>query len=248
MPPRRQPSALPRSSTLRSRTAANPEPSTRTQTTVTPDDLARRMADDLTITKEKVKEKEKTGAAASKVAGSSTRPATRAPAKPRTVTRTTRRADTDTLAQALGEKLKIGDDDGHATKMPEKTPEQRCADAMRAVNAVSRSLSGFIEVGWKASTTTANGANSPKSPSKPKAATSKATTKDDIPLQVDKLVITVQENLATLRELRQRDIDVERAASSIVGKLLSLECVSCSIDFMREQNTDGSALGSIDML
>lgn len=72
--------------------------------------------------------------------------------------------------------------------------------AMRAVNSASQRLSGIVQSGWKA--------GSGKKPTTAAGAVSVAV-----------------KSLKELRGMCPGDIDVERAASSIVGKLLALEMV-----------------------
>ncbi|KAI0824951.1 peptidase family C50-domain-containing protein [Trametes gibbosa] len=73
---------------------------------------------------------------------------------------------------------------------------------MRTVNAASKSLSALVESGWRAS--------DPKSDRTNAAVAVKHAT-------------TVRKELVKLRKLCPGEVDVERAASSVVGKLISLE-------------------------
>ncbi|KAI0674723.1 peptidase family C50-domain-containing protein [Trametes maxima] len=73
---------------------------------------------------------------------------------------------------------------------------------MRAANAASKSLSAIAESGWKASQ------------SKSDKSTSASAVKH---------ATTARKELSTLRKLSPGEVDVERAASSIVAKLIALE-------------------------
>ncbi|KAI0646724.1 peptidase family C50-domain-containing protein [Trametes meyenii] len=73
---------------------------------------------------------------------------------------------------------------------------------MRAANAASKSLSAIAESGWKASQ------------SKSDKSTSASAVKH---------ATTARKELSTLRKLSSGEVDVERAASSIVAKLIALE-------------------------
>ena len=76
---------------------------------------------------------------------------------------------------------------------------------MRPVNAASKSISALIDSAWKAS----------QSKTSDRATTASAT----------KTAASARKDLTTLRQLTSREVDIERAASSIVGKLISLEMV-----------------------
>jgi separase len=76
----------------------------------------------------------------------------------------------------------------------------RVAAAMRAVNAVSQSLSGLVQSGWRAG----SGKKS---------------------FQAVEAGENASKELRKLRVVCVGDVDVERAASSMVGKLVVLEMV-----------------------
>ena len=116
----------------------------------------------------------------------------------------------DELADKLATKLTISNPKGKA-KAKDPTPADRKGTAMRAVNAASKSLSVVLETGWKAS----------------EAKTSDRTTASS----VTKHAATARNDLVTLRALDPGQVDVERAASSIVGKLVGLEMVSLLLSF-----------------
>ncbi|KAL7283883.1 hypothetical protein ACG7TL_001154 [Trametes sanguinea] len=121
-------------------------------------------------------------------------------------------ASPDELADKLATKLSISDSKGKA-KDVERTPQERKANAMRVVNSASKSLSAVAESGWKASQ-----ANSDRT-----AAASAV-----------KHATTARKELNLLRELSPGDIDVERAASSIVGKLIALEMYSAASGLLQD--------------
>ncbi|KAI0777838.1 peptidase family C50-domain-containing protein [Trametes elegans] len=73
---------------------------------------------------------------------------------------------------------------------------------MRAVNSASKGLSAIVESGWKATE------------AKSDRTTATAAVKH---------ATTARKELGVLRELSTGEVDVERAASSVVGKLVSLE-------------------------
>jgi hypothetical protein len=80
----------------------------------------------------------------------------------------------------------------------------RVAAAMRAVNAASQTLSGLVQSGWRA--------GSGKKSSEAVGAGENAS-----------------KELRELRAVCMGDVDVERAASSVVGKLIVLELVRLDI-------------------
>ena len=110
----------------------------------------------------------------------------------------------DDLADKLATTLTISDSKGKR-RAAAPTPEERKANAMRAVNLASKSLSAILESGWKASE------------AKPADRTTAST--------ITKHAAAARKDLTLLRELSPGEVDLERAASSIVGKLISLEMV-----------------------
>ncbi|KAI8971333.1 peptidase family C50-domain-containing protein [Trametes punicea] len=107
----------------------------------------------------------------------------------------------DDLAEKLATKLTISDFKGKAKDVI-TTSHEREAAAMRAVNLASKSLSVVAESGWKASQAKAD-------------RTTAATAVKDAAI--------ARKELAVLRELSPGEVDIERAASSIAGKLIALE-------------------------
>ena len=92
---------------------------------------------------------------------------------------------------------------------PESTQDKRVS-AMRAVNAASQGLTSVMKSGWKA----------PRA--EPSAKKSTAATHEAFDLAT-----SARTTLGDLRVLSPGDVDVERAAISVAGKLLSLDMVSC---------------------
>ncbi|KAH9930403.1 peptidase family C50-domain-containing protein [Epithele typhae] len=87
---------------------------------------------------------------------------------------------------------------------------------MRAVNAASKSLSAVLETGSKAG-----------SEAKPAADRTTATS-------VTKHATTARKELGTLRMLDPRQVDVERAASSVVGKLVGLDMYHAALGLLQD--------------
>ena len=90
-----------------------------------------------------------------------------------------------------------------ATKLAIGNPESKLS-AMLSVNAASQDLSRVIQSGWK------------KSSSSSKATLQSTTSSASAAVK----------HVAVLRNLCPDDMDVERAAASILGKLVALELVS----------------------
>ncbi|EMD38775.1 hypothetical protein CERSUDRAFT_92811 [Gelatoporia subvermispora B] len=131
----------------------------------------------------------------------------------RTTTRTkTQSGSTDALASQLATKLHVSDmpkdtkGKRRVTNKPSPlSAEQRRTDAMLAVNAASKSLSSFVQSRWKAGSGTKS---------------SKSSRQD---ASAADLARAARDGLRQLRELTRGDVDIERAASSVVGKLVTLE-------------------------
>jgi separase len=97
---------------------------------------------------------------------------------------------------------------GHS-RSAKSTQDKRVA-AMRAVNAASQGLTVVMKSGWKA----------PRA--EPSSKKSTASTHEAFNLST-----SARTALGGLRGLLSGDVDVERAAISVAGKLLSLDMVSC---------------------
>lgn len=102
--------------------------------------------------------------------------------------------------------LRIADKKGKQRQASdsESSPEARKVQAMKAVNASSQSLSKFAQSGWKRS--------------KPSRGTSLSDVK--------KCITEATKALTYLRGLDEGNLDIEKSASSLVGKLISMEMVS----------------------
>ena len=96
------------------------------------------------------------------------------------------------------------------TKGKEKatpTPEEQRVSAMRAVNSASQELSSVIQSGWRRSS------DVPPSKKSPAFVSASAS------------VTSTAKHLALLRDISPGDLDIERAAGSVAGKLVTLEMV-----------------------
>ena len=119
---------------------------------------------------------------------------------------TKRLASTLTISKAKGAR------NGAATEHSgaQKSSQDKRVSAMRAVNAASQGLTSVMKTGWKA----------PRAePSAPKSTAARH--------EAFGLAASARTALADLRVLSPGDVDVERAAISVAGKLLSLDMVSC---------------------
>lgn len=121
----------------------------------------------------------------------------------------------DDLADALTNKLKISAVEVKLNgKRVAPTPEEDRIAAMRAVNIASQALSAIVQSGWKRS--------SELNP------VSKVTLENATKSSSD-----AAKHIATLRRLCNRDVDVERAAASILGKLVALELVGSLLPYIK---------------
>ena len=118
----------------------------------------------------------------------------------------TKRLASTTISKAKGAR------NGAATGYSEtpKSPQEKRISAMRAVNGASQGLSAVMKSGWKALGV------------EPTVKKSAAT-----PHGAFGLAASARTALGDLRVSSLADVDVERAAISVAGKLLSLEMVSC---------------------
>ena len=115
----------------------------------------------------------------------------------------------DQLAKDLAGKLKISNAKGKqkAREEDELDSEAKKLASMRAVNGASQTLSNIAQSGWTKSTG---------------GIVSKTTLNTVISSTVE-----ATKHLGVLRRISPGDIDVERAALSVLGKLLVLEMVCC---------------------
>ncbi|KAF7294812.1 Cysteine peptidase C50 [Mycena indigotica] len=103
--------------------------------------------------------------------------------------------------------------DGIASLSLSDKAEQRLA-SMRAVNSASQELSTIVQSGWRKS-------GDPKSTfaTKSNAAATKAA-----------------KHLAILRDVSPDDVDIERAAGSVLGKLVALEMMDSALSALKEMH------------
>ncbi|KAI0089987.1 peptidase family C50-domain-containing protein [Irpex rosettiformis] len=196
--------------------ASEPEPHEQSNAPST-ERLATRMASRLKAsTQDKVKEKQKESDR-----DTVSRP--RVPARSRTKT-ATKSIEADALADIVEQKLVIDD----TVRAKGKTKEEICAEAMRAVNTASKKLSAIAETGWKSSVGSGQATRSGNST---KAGSLKI---DRTAAQVNVEAIAVREGLVILRENRPWEMDIERAACSAAGKLISLESYQSAIPILQD--------------
>lgn len=213
MPPRREPSTR----AVKPATAAATTTRTRTRAATNPpnpDDLADNLATNLTVADPKGKARARVPVAPRATTSRATRAPTRTASKSGS-------SEVTGLTQAFAGKLAITE------QAPTKSQEERCQEAMRLVNTASRGLSEIAESGWKFGSSA--------------SATSKSKSSDKTPVIAGHYK-TAMASLVTLREFRPDDVDIERAASSIVGKLLSMEMVSAP-----RQNFVAKSLTSVEV-
>ncbi|KAM5541905.1 hypothetical protein V8D89_004634 [Ganoderma adspersum] len=164
---------------------------------------------------------------------------TRAAKSASTRTKSTHDVSPDDLADNLANKLTISDPKGKAKALTaEAHPQDRQAAAMRAVNAASKSLSAVIDSGWKAS----------------QSKTSDRTTA----ASATKAATSARRDLTTLRALSPRNVDIERAASSLVAKLIALDMYNAALGLLQDMHpalvslylptATGPALPILDLL
>ncbi|TDL24888.1 hypothetical protein BD410DRAFT_766456 [Rickenella mellea] len=145
---------------------------------------------------------------------------TRKPANPRP-TRTAR-VNADDLADRFAAGVKISDVSTATRSRPKtttkaastRTPEEKKAAAMVSVNTASQSLSTIVQSEWKASS--------------PKKGTGQTVS------SVATLAKTAQDALAGLRAMGANALDVERSASSVIGKLVAIEMFDHALELLRD--------------
>jgi separase len=122
-----------------------------------------------------------------------------------------RTASADQLADALAAQLTISDGRKGKQKEIEKSVSdgEKLVASMRAVNAASQALSALVQSGWKRSAETT------------------LVKKGSRPSAIDASE-SASKHLAVLRSLSPSDINVERVAISVLGKLVTLEMVRCA--------------------
>jgi len=113
----------------------------------------------------------------------------------------------DKLAKELSETLTVSDGKGKQKVDSNRGPEATKLASMRAVNTASQALLNVVQSGWK------------------KSSSSGGSSK--VPLEtVNSAAADAAKHLGILRRISPGDIDVERAAVSVLGKLMTLEMVS----------------------
>lgn len=125
-------------------------------------------------------------------------------------------SDSDRLAAQLAKTLLINDDTKGKGKQKVISVDEQKLQAMRMINSASQKLSGIVQSGWKKSTDDGKRTRS-QSAEALEASTSAA------------------KHLILLRDLPSDDLNVERAAMSILGKLVALEMVR---SFMPAENAN----------
>ncbi|KAG6920238.1 hypothetical protein DXG01_005007 [Tephrocybe rancida] len=123
--------------------------------------------------------------------------AVRRTASTRTAPKRTAAISIDKLAEQLTSGLVMSDVKGKR-KAANVSEEQLRLESMRVVNSASQALSSAIQSGWK------------KSSGKPSSSVASAVT-------------AAAKHLKVLRPNERGDVDVERAAMSVLGKLVALE-------------------------
>jgi separase len=108
------------------------------------------------------------------------------------------------LANELATKLTIGNVNGKGKEKEKAEEGETKLLSMRSVNAASQVLTQVVQSGWKKSSPDA----------------SKTTLSS-----VSSSASAAAKGLSNLRKICPGDLDVERAASSVLGKLIALEMV-----------------------
>jgi len=124
----------------------------------------------------------------------------------------------DDVTRRLASTLAISNAKGVGTEYsgaPESIQDRRIS-IMRAVNSASQGLTAVMKSGWKAPGVEPSG--------------KKSTTALH---EAFGLAISARSALGDLRVISSGDVDVERAANSVAGKLLSLDMVSFRFIFFR---------------
>lgn len=114
----------------------------------------------------------------------------------------------DNLAKDLSERLVINNlktkGKGKQKAREDSSPEADKLASMHAVNAASQALSAVAQSGWKKST----------------GESSKVTL-----ATINSSAAQAAKHLGVLGRMSSGDVDVERAAASVLGKLMALEMV-----------------------
>ncbi|KAK7020489.1 cysteine peptidase C50 [Favolaschia claudopus] len=127
----------------------------------------------------------------------------------------------DTQGDGLADKMAAMSLAKPSTKGKEKakpTPDEQRVSAMRGVNSASQELSTILQSGWKRS--------SDVPPSKKSSEFVKASAS----------ATAAAQHLALLRDMSPGDLDIERAAGSVCGKLVSLEMHDAALAALKEMH------------
>ncbi|KAI0918289.1 hypothetical protein AcV5_002308 [Taiwanofungus camphoratus] len=160
-----------------------------------------------------------------------------APIKTRSDTRSTTRSlrpltsrskvqttSSEDLATTLETKLTISDAKGKSkAKTTQPTVEERRINAMRDINATSRSLSAVLD-----------------------SASQRTSSVKYDDTSIFESVSTAKSALQMLRKLNPGEMDIERAASSIVGKLVSLEMDDAALQIISDMHPALIAIYNVD--
>lgn len=197
MPPRKQPTT--NTTTAKAKVATTTRTRPTRATTDKTDELTATLATKLTISNPKGRQRP---------TETTTQRATSSRLRKEKATDGGSASDVTQLAQNLAIGLSLG------SQLKERTREELCTDAMREVNSASRGLSSIVESGWKRSTSSPTPAQRGAKSNQP-----------DRESQASDYAVSARSALQMLRELKPGDMDVERAASSLVGKLVASEMV-----------------------
>jgi separase len=147
-----------------------------------------------------------------------TRPKPTAPTKKASSREKAVSVSAENVTRRLASTLTISNAKGVGTEYsgaPESTQDRRIS-IMRVVNGASQGLTAAMKSGWKALSVEPSG--------------KKSTTALH---EAFGLAASARSALGDLRVISPGDVDVERAAISVAGKLLSLDMVSCQFIFFR---------------
>ncbi|KAF5330134.1 hypothetical protein D9611_010624 [Ephemerocybe angulata] len=152
------------------------------------------------------------------------------PRQPPTTTTTTRRpraapTGPDELADALASKLKITSSSSRRPAPPPTTttttsPRDVRADSMRAVNAAMQGMSALAQTGWKKSSSDNT--------------TSVWRSRN---AEANHLAAASREHLAVLRGIDGATVEIERAALSVVGKLVAMDMHEAARETLKDSRT-----------
>lgn len=123
-------------------------------------------------------------------------------------------SSTDQLADQLATGLTISNGKGKQKALAVASDEDIRLSAMRSVNSASQALTTAVQSGWKRSSLISQ---------------SKSSTNLSI---ITSSAVSAAKNLSVLRGMRSNDLDIERAAASVLTKLVALEMVRLTVHFV----------------